>query len=119
VPGTIIPFKSSNNPEIDLNGLNVLNPESAVEEPSKHERGVILEQRRHGTEQVHRIFSLYHPVIVDLEIRTRVLTNEGPLRGCSLLDSLRKGRFPFFMPKSTTESGLNRQKRVQKSYEPS
>jgi hypothetical protein len=33
--------------------------------------------------------------------------HEGPLRGCSLLDSLRKGRFRFFMPSPTAESGFN------------
>jgi hypothetical protein len=81
-------------------------PESAVDETSRHEREAILEQRRHGTVQVHRIFPFYHPVVVDLGIHTYVQTHEGPLRGCSLLDSLRKNRFPFFMPSPTAESGI-------------
>jgi hypothetical protein len=94
----------------------VLIPESAVEGISKHERGAIrsamlttdLEQRRHGTVQVHRSFPLCHPVVVDLDIRPRIPTHEGPLRGCSLLASLRKGRLPFFMPSPTPESRLIR-----------
>jgi hypothetical protein len=52
------------------------------------------------------VLALCYPVTVDLEIRTQVPTHEGPLRGCSLLDSLRKGRFPFFMPSPTAKSGL-------------
>jgi hypothetical protein len=84
-----------------------MNPESAVEETSRDERGAILEQRRHGTVQLHRIFPLHHPVVVDLANRTQVPTHEGPLRGCSLLASLRKGRFPFSMPSPTAESGMN------------
>jgi hypothetical protein len=70
--------------------LNVeLISESAVEETSRHGQGAILEQRRHGTVQVHRIFPLYHPVVVGLDIRTQAPTHKGPLTGCSLLDSLR------------------------------
>jgi hypothetical protein len=91
-------------------------PESAVEETSGHERGAIrsamlttgLEPRIHGTVQVYRSFPLYHPVADDLEIRTQVPTYNGPLRSCSRLDSLRKGRFPFFMPSPTAESGLSK-----------
>jgi hypothetical protein len=52
------------------------------------------------------MFPLYHPVLVDLEIRAQVPTHEGPVKGSSLLDSLRKGRFPFFMPSPTAESGI-------------
>jgi hypothetical protein len=85
----------------------LFNPESAVEESRRLERGAILEQRRHGTVQVHGSFPLYHPVVVVLETRTQVPTDEGPLRGCSLLDSLRKGRFPFVIPSPTAESGFN------------
>jgi hypothetical protein len=84
-----------------------VSPESAVEDGSSHEREAILVQRRHGTVQVHRMFPPCHPVVVDLDIRTRVPTYEGPLRGLSLLDSLRKDRFPFFMPSPTAESGVN------------
>jgi hypothetical protein len=57
----------------------MLKPESAVEETSRHEREAILEQQRHGTVRVHRIFPLYHPVVVALEIRTQVPTHEGRL----------------------------------------
>jgi hypothetical protein len=56
--------------------------------------------------QVQRIFPLYHPVVVDLEIRTQVPTYDDPLEGCGLLDSLRKSRFPFFMPSPTAESAI-------------
>jgi hypothetical protein len=66
-----------------------------------------LQQQRHGTMLGHRIFPLCHPAVVDLDICTQVPTHEGPLRGCGLLDSLRKGRFPFFMPSPPAESGIN------------
>jgi hypothetical protein len=108
----VIELLSPSNKFCEIYPLRQFNPESAAKEPSRHERGVIrsamlttgLAQRRHGTVQVHSIFPLYHPVIVDLEIRTQVPTHEGPLRGCSLLDSLRNARFPFFMPSPTSES---------------
>jgi hypothetical protein len=51
--------------------------------------------------------ALCRPVVADLEIPTQVPTDEGPVRGCSLLDSQRKDRFPFFMPGPTAESGFN------------
>jgi hypothetical protein len=47
-----------------------------------------------------KVFAICHLVIVDKKFPTQVPTREGPLRGCSLLDSLRKGRFPFFHAKS-------------------
>jgi uncharacterized protein (DUF736 family) len=40
------------------------NPESAVEETSRHEREAILERRRHGTMQVQRIFLLIIPSLL-------------------------------------------------------
>jgi hypothetical protein len=93
-----------------------MNPESALEKTSSHEREAIrsavlttsLEQRRRETVQVYRILPLNRLLVVDLEIRTKVTTYEGPLRACSLLDLLRKGRLPFFTPSPTAETGMNR-----------
>jgi hypothetical protein len=59
------------------------------------------------------VIAICHPAIVDLEILTQLPTCEGPLRRCSLLDSLRKGHFPFVHAKSNC--GI----RVQfKSFQP-
>jgi hypothetical protein len=98
-----------------MQGAAYTNRESAVEETSRHERGSIRSamlttglERRHGAVQVHRGLTLCRPAVVDCEIRTQVPTYEDPLRGCSLLDPLRKGRFPFLMPSPTAECGLNR-----------
>jgi hypothetical protein len=44
-----------------------INRESAVEETSRRERKAILEQRRRGTVQVHGIYRLYQPAVVDLD----------------------------------------------------
>jgi hypothetical protein len=57
-----------------------------------------------------RVLALCHPVVIDLDICTQVPTHEGPLRSCSLLASLRKGRFPFFMPSPAAESGFKVQR---------
>jgi hypothetical protein len=54
-----------------------------------------------------RDFSSLPPRRCDIDIRAQVPTHDGPLGGCSLLDSLRKGRFLFTMPCPAAESGLS------------
>jgi hypothetical protein len=41
-----------------------LNPDSAVEETSRHEREAILEQRRHGTVQITGFFLFTTPSLL-------------------------------------------------------
>jgi hypothetical protein len=56
-----------------------------------------------GPSRFKGVIAICPPVMVDKEILTQVPTREGPLGGCSLLDSLRKARFPFFHAKSNCE----------------
>ncbi len=53
------------------------------------------------------LFAPYQPVVNDLETCTRVPNNNAPLRGCGLLDSLRKGRSPSVTLRLPAESSFN------------